>query len=91
MTTTTVTAYDELLRKPQWTIKRNAILKRDGYKCRNCGADKQLQVHHRQYHFQKSNGLKKDPWQYQDEILITLCNACHQQGHQYYKVPVFPV
>jgi hypothetical protein len=27
------------------------------------------------------------PWDYTDNLLITLCEKCHQKGHKQYKVP----
>jgi len=86
--TTPALTYDELLTTPQWETKRQLILIRDGYRCRNCGYDKGLQVHHRQYHINKY-GEKVKPWNYANRYLITLCNECHKTGHGQYKVPVY--
>ena len=72
-----------------WLIKRKVILKRDRYQCRHCGTNNNLQVHHKQYHFQKATGFKKNPWLYCNSLLITLCGSCHQSGHQQFEIPVF--
>lgn len=83
-----VMSYIELLAMPQWDVKRELILVRDGHQCRNCGGKERLQVHHRQYHINKY-GEKVRPWNYANRYLITLCNNCHRKGHEQYKVPFF--
>lgn len=66
-------AYVELLRDPRWQKKRLKILERDGWACRLCGdAKKTLSVHHRYY----AKGI--DPWDYEDDSLVTACDACHE-------------
>lgn len=51
-------------------------MSRDGFKCNCCGnKEKQLHVHHRTY----LNGLK--PWEYDDSLLTTLCDDCHEKTH----------
>lgn len=65
-------SYSELLKDPRWQTKRVAILKRDGFTCQECGArDTMLHVHH---HFYTIDTL---PWEYDDCILVTLCEECH--------------
>lgn len=83
------TTYNELLLKPEWKNKRKEILSRDGYCCRNCGRTDSLQIHHRQYHYDKKTGLKLVPWDYADKYLLTLCETCHSIGHQLYSIPSF--
>lgn len=87
MTQQDATAYGALLLKEEWKEKRKTILERDDYKCRNCGSENELQVHHRQYHIDLNTGEKLPPWQYHGRYLISLCTDCHQTGHQHYKVP----
>ncbi|SIQ53339.1 hypothetical protein SAMN05421545_0358 [Pontibacter lucknowensis] len=83
------TTYAELLETPQWHQKRRQVLERDRHRCKNCGAANSLQVHHRQYHKVGYTGEFVFPWQYQNHLLVTLCNTCHEKGHSVYKVPVF--
>lgn len=83
--------YSELLRTAQWLERRKQILKRDGYRCRNCGSSYGLEVHHRQYHLTRRTGDFRKPWKYDAANMITLCARCHQVGHSKYKVPVFNV
>lgn len=80
--------YDKALLDPRWRKKRKLILERDGYRCMICKSDTQLEVHHRQYHFLLPLNVFKNPWEYENHLLITLCEKCHQTGHQLYKVPV---
>ncbi len=65
-------SYSEKLKDPRWQRKRLEILNRDGFSCILC-EDKAstLHVHHLSY-------VKgKEPWEYQDENFITLCEHCH--------------
>lgn len=84
---TTHGTYGALLFHPKWKAKRMEILTRDGHKCVNCKSDKDLQIHHRQYHFIVSQNQFQLPWDYPDHLLITLCELCHSRGHNKYKVP----
>jgi len=68
-----MTTYSDKLKSARWQRKRLAILSRDEFSCINCGDDKsQLQVHHTYYI------PNVDPWEYEDESLITLCESCHE-------------
>jgi len=83
--------YAMQLTRQEWAHRRAGILKRDGNCCRQCGAHRGLQVHHRQYHVYRETGAWLEPWAYADKHLVALCEACHQAGHFRYKVPVFIV
>lgn len=74
---------------PKWRSKREEIIKRDAGKCRNCGSQENLQVHHRQYQYHSKSGFKKDIWDYNSKYLITLCKKCHKAGHKLFKIPFF--
>lgn len=65
-------SYIEKLKDPRWQKKRLEILKRDNWACQRCfDTDSILHVHHRYY-------LKNhDPWDYTGDVLITLCEDCH--------------
>lgn len=80
--------YGAALFDPRWKVKRKEILERDKDKCVICKSSLDLQVHHRQYHFSRRLNVFKDPWEYDNDLLITLCERCHQKGHRLYKVPV---
>lgn len=82
--------YGALLFRSEWRIKRSAILSRDKC-CVICHAKFDLQVHHRQYHFVVRERKFKLPWEYSDNLLITLCSSCHKRGHSKFKVPTINV
>lgn len=55
---------------------RMAALKRDGYRCVNCGGTTNLQAHHKKH--RKIAGSDRN-----DRLnnLITLCGDCHEHEH----------
>lgn len=64
-------SYIEKLRDPRWQRKRLEIMQRDNFTCR-CGVkDRTLHVHHCFYEW------GKEPWDYPDSSLVTLCEGCH--------------
>jgi len=66
--------YAEKLKDPRWQRKRLEILERDDWACQWCGDNtSELHVHHLIYHWDS------EPWEYQDEELITLCSSCHEK------------
>lgn len=67
--------YSEKLRSPLWQRKRLEIMGRDLFACQKCGDkdNKTLHVHHRHYL------PGREPWDYPHELLVTLCETCHQQ------------
>lgn len=64
--------YSKILTNPEWQKRRLEIFNRDNWTCQGCG-DKttQLEVHHVDYW-----GGKK-PWEYPEDMLITVCHNCH--------------
>ncbi|WP_276482591.1 HNH endonuclease [Paraflavitalea pollutisoli] len=84
-------SYGGKLLHPKWKARRKAILARDRHRCIHCKNDNDLQVHHRQYHFVASQNQFRDPWDYSDHLLITLCERCHSRGHNKYKVPIITI
>jgi len=83
--------YLSLLKSPRWFQKRKEILERDGNKCRNCGSVKNLEVHHKQYHYHKATKTMVMPWNYDNKYLITLCKVCHELGTKTYKINTFKI
>ena len=61
-------AYRQLVRQ---------VLARDGWRCQDCGAPRDLQVHH----IRSRGRLGNDA----EENLITLCAACHRARHLHFK------
>lgn len=69
--------YSEKLKDPRWQKKRLEILEKRNWCCESCYDDKStLNVHHKNY---RSNA---EPWDYDDELLIVLCDDCHKKEHE---------
>ena len=65
--------YYRYLESITWKLKRLEVLKRDRFRCRDCGrCNCSLQVHHLTY-----ANLYDEPL----EDLITLCDDCHKKRH----------
>lgn len=65
-------SYSEKLKDPKWQKKRLEIFQRDGFRCARCFNDtSMLAVHHKVYI--KGN----EPWDYDNDLLVTLCEECH--------------
>jgi len=68
--------YGDLLKMPQWQRKRLEVMARDNFACQMCGDNmNQLHVHHSVY---IDNRM---PWEYANEILMTVCHYCHDLCH----------
>jgi hypothetical protein len=66
-------AYAQKLLDPRWQKKKSHIMIRDNFACQLCGdSETTLSVHHKKYH------PSGNPWDVEDEFLITYCNVCHQ-------------
>ncbi len=69
-------SYWQKLRDPRWQKRRLEIMDRDGFSCRMCGNDRDtLNVHHLAY---QRDG---EPWETHDDLLVTLCESCHEEFH----------
>ncbi|MEJ5265416.1 MAG: HNH endonuclease [Bacteroidales bacterium] len=79
--------YGAVLLDIRWRMRRQQIIERDGGKCLICKSTDNLEVHHRQYHFHTRINRYAMPWDYPDDVLITLCQRCHREGHRLYKIP----
>jgi hypothetical protein len=65
----------EKYRDRRWQEKRLRIMERAGFRCEMCGSDDkktQLHIHHGYYR------RGADPWDYPDDTLWCLCEACHE-------------
>jgi len=66
--------YIEKLKSPKWQKKRLEILERDNFSCKCCGdSESSLHVHHTKYL------ANTDPWEYENDSLVTLCEMCHTE------------
>lgn len=79
--------YGALLFDKRWSAKRAEIIARDDGRCVVCKSNVSLQVHHRQYHYIKGLKRFKPPWDYENYLLVTLCEKCHSKGHNRFRVP----
>src|SRR5450631_79622 len=60
------------LNSDAWKRKRYVVLRRDNWRCVNCGAPA-TQVHHKKY--LKNIGKEPIKW------LVSLCGPCHESIH----------
>lgn len=76
-----MTPYQQMLNRKEWQDRAHEIKTRDNLKCQayDCKTPNDiLQVHHHDYF------NHKDPWNYPDDLLITLCATCHdKEKHRY--------
>ena len=69
--------YNEQLKNPLWQKKRLEIMNRDEFQCKMCfSKENSLVVHHKVYY------SKTKAWEYEDYLLITLCEKCHNLIHR---------
>lgn len=66
-------AYLVKLKDPRWQKKRLEILDRDKWCCQKCFDDQSTLVVHHKIYLQD-----KEPWDYPNHLLITLCEDCHE-------------
>lgn len=74
-----MSVYSEKLDHPKWFSKRMRILLRDSFKCQRCNNENcdQLEVHHKYYLY------GKEPWEYENSALTTLCKVCHEPEDEF--------
>lgn len=66
------TSYSAYIASSAWRERRATVLARDKHRCRACGSEDSLHVHHRTYeHFMA------EPY----EDLVALCATCHEWVH----------
>ena len=74
-------SYADKLRDPRWQKKRLEIMERDGFSCRSCkNKERTLNVHHLKYE------KGKEPWEYEESEMVTLCEGCHEQVKEVLKL-----
>ena len=69
--------YADKLKDPRWQRRRLEIMGEDNFTCVMCfDTESMLVVHHRCY-------IKgREPWDYTDNFLMTICYACHNSEHE---------
>jgi hypothetical protein len=72
-----MSSYSEKLRDPRWQRRRLEKLQAADFACEGChDSESTLHVHHRLYR------KGADPWDYDDNELAVLCEACHAEDHE---------
>jgi 5-methylcytosine-specific restriction endonuclease McrA len=61
------------LKAEEYNVLRNEVLKRDSWRCQDCGAMKDLQAHHIRPRSRFGGDVMQN--------LITLCANCHGKRH----------
>jgi DEAD/DEAH box helicase domain-containing protein len=76
-------------RGPSWPAQRNLARRRDGYRCRWCGAPERSGHQHEVHHIVPFREFKWIPEQNENHLqanalpnLITLCPSCHRRAEQ---------
>ena len=70
-----------LPKRPRWRLDpelyerlRQQVLRRDDWRCQDCGTRSNLEVHHQEFRSQGGEDSEQN--------LITLCVACHSLLHR---------
>lgn len=64
--------YSQKLKDPRWQKIRLQVFERDAWICQGCMSDSNtLHVHHKNYN------PGREPWEYELDNFITLCDECH--------------
>ena len=80
--------YEELLSRKEWYNFRNKVINDRGYICEFCKKKHNLQIHHKLY-YKKPNKEKIEPWLYNMEEVLLLCDNCHKSVHKKNKIKVY--
>ena len=64
---------NDYLKSEAWKRKRFVVLRRDNWRCVNCGG-RATQVHHKKY---AKYNIGKEPI----EWLVSVCKSCHDKQH----------
>lgn len=81
--------YDELLTEQEWyNFRQKVIYDRGGYVCEFCKKKHNLQIHHKLY-YKKPDKEKIEPWLYNMDEVLLLCDNCHKSVHKKNKMKVY--
>lgn len=72
-------SYVRKLQTDEWREVCRLVRIRDGHRCRRCGKNYTLEVHHLRYYV-CGRSIVGNERQHLD-CLVTLCAACHQAAH----------
>lgn len=69
--------YSKRLKDPRWQKRRLQILEKANWMCQKCNKTTDtLNVHHKAYIRNRA------PWEYDDDMLVVLCETCHGNLHE---------
>lgn len=80
--------YEELLTEQEWYNFRNKVINDRGYVCEFCKKKHNLQVHHKLY-YKKPDKEKIEPWLYNIDEVLLLCDSCHKSVHKKNKIKFY--
>ena len=80
--------YDELLTLQEWYDFREKVIYDRGYVCEFCKKKHNLQIHHKLY-YKKPDKEKIEPWLYNMDEVLLLCDNCHKSIHKKNKIKVY--
>ena len=80
--------YNELLTKQEWYNFRSKVINDRGYVCEFCKKKHNLQIHHKLY-YKKPDKEKIEPWLYNMDEVLLLCDNCHKLAHKKNKIKVY--
>ena len=80
--------YDELLTRQEWYNFREKVIYDRGYVCEFCKKKHNLQVHHKLY-YKKPDNIKIEPWLYNMDEILLICDNCHKSIHKKNKIKVY--
>lgn len=80
--------YEELLTEQEWYDFKKKVIYDRGYVCEYCNKKHNLQVHHKLY-YKKPDKEKIEPWLYNMDEVLLLCDNCHKSVHKKNKIKVY--
>lgn len=80
--------YEELLTRQEWYNFRSKVINDRGYICEFCKKKHNLQIHHKLY-YKKPDKEKIEPWLYNMDEVLLLCDNCHKSIHKKNKIKVY--
>lgn len=80
--------YVELLTEQEWYNFREKVIYDRGYVCEFCKKKHNLQIHHKLY-YKKPDKEKIEPWLYNMDEVLLLCDNCHKSEHKNNKMKVY--
>ena len=71
-----------------YDFRKKVIYDKGGYVCEFCKKKHNLQVHHKLY-YKKPDKEKIEPWLYNMDEVLLLCDDCHKSVHKKNKIKVY--